>query len=101
MSTGQLRNFTFITTGQLNQKFPSWPVGIQTIEVWQKPIPLDFLPNANVGHVAIQNASMTLRDSICLCCKSVGNLMQSRLLQSIEQVIKSGDDRSLNSIKDT
>jgi hypothetical protein len=65
------------------------------------PIPLDFLPAANVGHVAIQNAAMTLRDSICLCCKSPGNLMQSRLLQSIEQVITTGDDRGLRSIKDT
>lgn len=92
---------TFITDGQLNDKFPSWPGEIQPIEVGLHPIPLDFLPQASVGHVAVQNASMTLRDSICLCCKSVGNLMQSRLLQSIEQVITTGVDRSLNSIKDT
>ena len=92
---------TFITKGKLNEKFPSWPVDIQPVEVGLHPIPLDFLPHAQVGHVAIQNAAMTLRDSICLCCKSPGNLMQSRLLQSIEQVITSGDDRSLNSIKDT
>jgi hypothetical protein len=92
---------TFITNGKLNEKFPSWPLDVQPIEVGLHPIPLDFLPNAQVGHVAIQNASMTLRDSICLCCKSPGNLMQSRLLQSIEQVITTGDNRSLNSIKDT
>ena len=92
---------TFITDGKLNEKFPSWPVDIQPLEVGLSPIPIDFLPAANVGHVAIQNAAMTLRDSICQCCKSPGNLMQSRLLQSIEQVITSGDNRSLNSIKDT
>lgn len=92
---------TFITDGKLNDKFPTWPLDIQPIEVGLHPIPLDFLPGAQVGHVAVQNASMTLRDSICLCCKSPGNLMQSRLLQSIEQVITTGDDRSLNSIKDT
>jgi len=90
---------TFITDGKLNDKFPSWPVGVQPIEVGLKPIPLDFLPEAKVGHVAIQNAAMTLRDSICLCCKSPGNLMQSRLLQSIEQVITGGNDRSLTSIR--
>jgi len=92
---------TFITDGKLNEKFPSWPVDIQPLEVGLNPIPIDFLPAANVGHVAIQNAAMTLRDSICQCCKSPGNLMQSRLLQSIEQVITTGDNRSLNSIKDT
>jgi DNA sulfur modification protein DndE len=92
---------TFVSDGKLNEKFPAWPVEVLPIEVGQNPIPLDFLPHANVGHVAIQNAAMTLRDSICLCCKSPGNLMQSRLLQSIEQVITTGDDRSLQSIKDT
>lgn len=92
---------TFITDGKLNDKLPTWPVDIQPIEVGQQPIPLDFLPHANVGHVAIQNACMTLRDSICLCCKSPGNLMQSRLLSSIEQVITTGDDRSLRSILQT
>ncbi len=92
---------TFITDGKLNDKFPAWPVEIQPIEVGLHPIPLDFLPSPHVGHVAVQNASMTLRDSICLCCKSPGNLMQSRLLQSIEQVITTGDDRSLSSIKET
>ncbi len=92
---------TFITDGKLNDKFPKWPVDIQPIEVGLHPIPLDFLPNANVGHVAIQNACMTLRDSICLCCKSPGNLMQARLLQSIEQVITTGDSRSLKSILQT
>lgn len=92
---------TFITNGKLNEKFPNWPTDIQPIEVGLTPIPLDFLPNPNVGHVAIQNAAMTLRDSICLCCKSPGNLMQARLLQSIEQVIVTGDNRSLTSIKET
>jgi hypothetical protein len=91
----------FITDGKLNDRFPSWPVDIEPIEVGEQPIPLDFLPQASVGHVAIQNAAMTLRDSVCLCCKSPGNLMQARLLQSIEQVITSGDDRSLESIKQT
>ncbi len=92
---------TFITDGKLNQKFPSWPTDVQALEVGLHPIPLDFLPDAKVGHIAIQNAAMTLRDSICLCCKSPGNLMQARLLQSVEQVITTGDDRSLTSIKQT
>jgi DNA sulfur modification protein DndE len=92
---------TFITDGKLNDKLPPGFGDIQPIEVGLKPIPLDFLPNANVGHVAIQNAAMTLRDSICLCCKSPGDLMRSRLIQSIEQVITTGDSRSLQSIKDT
>lgn len=91
----------FITDGKINDRFPKWPVEIEAIEVGEQPIPLDFLPQPSVGHVAIQNAAMTLRDSVCLCCKSPGNLMQARLLQSIEQVITSGDDRSLESIKDT
>ncbi|MCS1412252.1 MAG: hypothetical protein M2R45_05457 [Verrucomicrobia subdivision 3 bacterium] len=88
---------TFISEGEL--KFPDWPADIEAIEVAAEPIPLDFLPRPDVGRVRVQNAVARMRDSICQCCKTVGNLMQAQLFQAVESVIQQPEERGLPAIK--
>jgi hypothetical protein len=76
------------------------PLGGTVIEVGREPIPLDFLPGADVGNVSIQNAAMRLRDTIVRCCKNPGDLQQDVLRTAIENVIQGNAGRDLIAIKD-
>jgi hypothetical protein len=76
------------------------PLGGSIIEVGREPIPLNFLPDANVGNVSIQNAAMRLRDTIVRCCKSPGDLQQDLLRTAIENVIRDEGGQDLLAIKD-
>lgn len=76
------------------------PLGGTILEVGREAIPLDFLPSASGGHVAVQNAAMRLRDTIVRCCKTPGDLQQDLLRTAIENVIQDNAGRDLDTIKD-
>ena len=69
------------------------------IEVGQQAIPLDFLPDPGVGSASVTQAAMQFRDSIALCCKSVGNIQQDQLRMAVEDVIRQQQGRGLDQIK--
>ena len=71
---------------------------VTSIEVGQQPIPLDFLPEPGVGAASITQAAMQFRDSIALCCKSVGNIQQDLLRTAAEDVIRQSRSRGLTAV---
>lgn len=77
-------------------KFPHGPIAI---EVGQQAIPLDFLPDPGVGSASVTQAAMQFRDSIALCCKSVGNIQQDLLRIAVEEVIRQYKSRGLTQIR--
>ena len=91
----------FVQNGKLSSSIAKWNnSSINPIQAGEIPIPLDFLPNSGIGDTGIQNAAMRFRDSIALCCKSIGEVQRDRILQVIEKIIRDESDRSLDSIKD-
>jgi len=70
------------------------------IEVGVRPIPLDFLPDLGVGSTSITQAAMQFRDSISLCCKSVGDVQQDQLRIAVEDVIRANSRRDLTAIRE-
>ena len=73
---------------------------VGAIEVGTVPIPLDFLPPSTAPANRIAKAAMSLRDTIALCCSSVGDLQKDLLRTVIQNVLNGGDDRSLEAIRD-
>jgi len=70
------------------------------IEVGTNPVPLDFLPAATAPSQKIARASMRLRDTVAMCCKSVGDLQKDLLRTAVQGVIQSGGERSLGAVRD-
>lgn len=69
------------------------------VEVGQQSIPLDFLPAPSVGSASITNAAMQFRDSVALCCRSIGDIQQRSLWTAVEDVIRHSPSRDLLSIR--
>lgn len=89
----------FVGTDRLTGALSEFGVPPTAIEVGQQPIPLDFLPDPGVGKTSITQAAMQFRDSIGLCCKSVGNVQQDQLRIAVEEVIRHERRRDLNVIR--
>jgi len=90
----------FVPGGSLASVLASLGMEIEPIEVGTKPIPVDFLPDPNIGSVSIQNAAMQLRDSIILCCKGAGDIQRDLLRVAIEKVIRHARPRDLDAVKE-
>jgi DNA sulfur modification protein DndE len=91
----------FVQNGKLSSSIAKWNnASITPIQAGEIPIPLDFLPNSGIGDTGIQNAAMRFRDSLAMCCRSVGDLQRNRIHQVIENIMRDDSDRSLDSIKD-
>lgn len=90
----------FVAEGEVQGKLRELGPRLRCIEMGRQPVPLDFLPSPEVGTASITNAAMRLRDSIALCCKSPGDIQQNMLRTAIEQVIRSGSEHSLESIRE-
>lgn len=89
----------FVGTDRLTGALAEFAVPPTAIEVGAHPIPLDFLPDPGVGSTSITQAAMQFRDSIALCCKSVGNVQQDQLRIAVEEVIRSERRRDLTAIR--
>ena len=72
---------------------------VGAIEVGTDPVPLDFLPRADVQPLKITRAAMRLRDTLVLCCKAPGDLQRDLLRTAIEAVIADNGDRSLEAVR--
>jgi hypothetical protein len=88
----------FVDGGHLVGALSDFADLLTPIEVGQQGIPLDFLPEAGVGATSITQAAMQFRDSIVLCCKSVGNIQQDSLRSAVEDVIRHSNNRGLTAI---
>jgi hypothetical protein len=89
----------FVDGNQPRGKLASLGTRVGAIEVGITPIPLDFLPPATGPANRIAKAAMGLRDTISLCCSNVGDLQKDLLRTVIQDVLNSGHDRSLESIR--
>lgn len=89
----------FVDEAQLSGALANFSIAPTPIEVGQQAIPLDFLPDPGVGSASITQAAMQFRDSIVLCCKSVGNIQQDLLRSAVEDVIRQYKDRGLIAIR--
>lgn len=74
---------------------------VGAMEAGTDPVPLDFLPRADTAPMKIARASMRLRDTLVLCCKTPGDLQRDLLRTAIERVITDGGDRNLETIRET
>ncbi|MCE9610336.1 MAG: ATP-binding protein [Chthoniobacter sp.] len=74
---------------------------VGAMEAGTDPVPLDFLPRADAAPMKIARAAMRLRDTLVLCCKSPGDLQKDLLRTAIERVITDGDDRNLETVRET
>ncbi|MEX2174684.1 MAG: DUF87 domain-containing protein [Pirellulaceae bacterium] len=75
--------------------------GYSAIEAGTDPVPLDFLPHADMPTLKISRAAMRLRDTLAMCCKSPGDLQKDLLRTAIERVIREGENRSLETVRST
>lgn len=89
----------FVEDQRLTGLLAEFSVPPTAIEVGSDPIPLDFLPDPGVGSTSITQAAMQFRDSIALCCKSVGNVQQDQLRIAVEEVIRNERRRDLTAIR--
>lgn len=89
----------FVEAAQLSGALAEFTPPPIPIEVGQQPIPLDFLPDPGVGSTSITQAAMQFRDSIALCCKSVGNVQQDLLRSTVEDVVRQDRSRDLTVIR--
>lgn len=89
----------FVGAERLTGALAEFSVVPTAIEVGSQAIPLDFLPDPGVGSTSITQAAMQFRDSIALCCKSVGNLQQDQLRIAVEEVIRNERRRDLAAIR--
>lgn len=87
----------FVTDRKLTGIFSE--LSATPVEVGQQPIPLDFLPDPSVGSVSITNSAMQFRDSVALCCRSVGDIQQRMLWNAVEEIIRHSPTRDLLSIR--
>ncbi len=90
----------FVNDGRLDGAFATAKSDATPIQVGRQPLPLDFLPGPGADQVAVQNATMKLRDSICLCSGSAGAIQKDMLCDAIEGVIQGGGRRDLEAIRD-
>ncbi len=67
----------------------------KTLKVGNEPIPLDFLPKADSGDIALQAACMRLRDSLCRPASAAKPIQRERLLSCVEEVARAAKERSL------
>jgi DNA sulfur modification protein DndE len=91
----------FVADGQVTGLLAELGGDIQAIEMGSQPCLLDFLPPPDASTQKIARASMRLRDTIALCCKSAGDLQKDLLRTAIQDVIANGNDHSLETIRDT
>lgn len=89
----------FVDQARISGALTDFPIPPTPVEVGQQAIPLDFLPDPGVGSASITQAAMQFRDSIVLCCKSVGNIQQDLLRSAVEDVIRQYQNRGLIAIK--
>jgi len=90
----------FVANGRPIGPFAGHP-NVGAIEAGTDPVPLDFLPPAQASTLKVARAAMRLRDTLVLCCKAPGDMQRDLLREAIEQVIATGDDRNLESVRAT
>jgi hypothetical protein len=90
----------FVRNGRVVGPLENLGQRISGIEVGTKPLPLDFLPMSTAQSQKIARASMRLRDTVAMCCKSVGDLQKDLLRTAIQDVIQAGGERSLGAVRD-
>lgn len=91
--------------GEFSDNAPSWLANVlganaQLVKVGVEPIPLDFLPQPDLGKTAIQNCAMQFRDSIASCCKGAGDIQKDLLRTAIEKAVRRSRLRTLEAIRD-
>ena len=90
----------FVKDGKVVGPFAALGSAVTGIEIGVAPLPLNFLPAHNAPTQRIARAAMRLRDTLALCCKSPGDLQKDLLRISIQDVINSRGDRSLDTVRD-
>lgn len=89
----------FVDGNQPKGKLAELGTQVGAIEVGTSPIPLDFLPPSTSPANRIAKGAMGLRDTISLCCSNVGDLQKDLLRSAIQDVLKSGHERSLDAVR--
>lgn len=90
----------FSDVDSLHDRLGFLPNDYSILSVGSQPIPLDFLPNRDLGAFNVKTAAMQLRDSIALACRASGDVQKDVLRTAIEQVINDGSRRDLSAIRD-
>lgn len=89
----------FVEDGRLSGALSSLPGDVNAIEVGTGVIPLDFLPNPDVGEVSLKIGSGRLRDAIVLACPNAGAAQKSMLQDAIADVANKKTGRDLTIIR--
>jgi hypothetical protein len=90
----------FVKDGAPVGAFGNFQGELGAIEVGTAAIPLDFLPLPDAPANRIAKAAMALRDTIALCCSSVGDLQRDTLRTVVQDILNDGTERSLVAVRD-
>ncbi|MGQ3055813.1 MAG: helicase HerA domain-containing protein [Nevskia sp.] len=89
----------FVENGKLIGALSSFAGEVAAIEVGTDMIPLDFLPNPDMGDVSLKIGAGRLRDAIALACPNAGPAQKSMLQDAITDVASKKTGRDLSIIR--
>ncbi len=88
----------FVDGGQVRPEVATMFPGVRAVELGLSPVPLDFLPHADSGQVAVTQAAMRFRDSLVQTFRVSGDKQREFLRQAVEAVITGRQERDLNAV---